>query len=101
MKTETRTKILKLIEKHGKIRPADLREALNLSAQIIHRHLKNLVEQGLVEVKGSAPFTQYALAGTPDFGPVFTWLSASAQTKSPEFVCETRDIFAARLPRLK
>ena len=102
MKTQTRAQILKIIENSGKIRPIELRKALNISAQAIHRHLRNLTEQGIVEIKGSAPFTQYALAGVPDFEAASRWISARTVSKSPEsLVCETRDIFTARLPHPK
>ncbi|MCB4756769.1 MAG: winged helix-turn-helix domain-containing protein [Elusimicrobia bacterium] len=102
MKTQTRSQILKIIEKNGKVRPSELRESLNISAQAIHRHLRSLTEQGIVEAKGSAPFTQYALAGVLDFEAVSSWVNAPTLTKSPEsLVCETREILTARLPHLK
>jgi hypothetical protein len=102
MKTNTRAQILEIIEKSGKIRPFDLRKSLNISAQAIHRHLKDLTEQGIIEAKGSAPLVHYALAGVPDFGAASGWMSEQAAPKSPEsLVCETRDIFTARLPHLK
>src|SRR5258706_9152329 len=99
MKTQTRSQILKIIEKKGKVRPSELRGFLNMSAQIIHRHLRNLVKQGMVEARGSTPFTQYALAGVPDFEAVSGWMKARTLTKSPEaWVCETREMLTARLP---
>ncbi len=102
MKTQTRAHILKMIEKSGKVRPFELRKSLNISAQVIHRHLRTLIDQGLIEIKGSAPFTQYALAGVPDLEAVSAWVSARTAPKSPEsWVCETRETFAARLPHLK
>jgi len=102
MKTDTREKILNIIDKNGKVRPFDLRAALNISAQALHRHLRSLTEQGLIEARGSAPFTQYVLAGIPDLDAISSWIMAPIQTKSPpEHVCETREIFSARLPRLK
>src|SRR5882672_2510298 len=102
MKTQTRSKILQLIEKNGKVRPSELRETLKISAQAVHRHLRSLAEQGVVEAKGSAPFTQYALAGTPDLEGVAGWMNARTLTQSPQqWVCETREILTARLPHLK
>jgi DNA-binding HxlR family transcriptional regulator len=102
MKTGTRTEILRLIEKIGKVRPADLRQSLNISAQAVHRHLRALVEQGAVEAQGSAPFTQYALAGVPDLDAVSRWMKDPSSTRSAQsLVSETREIFTARLPRLK
>jgi len=102
MKTNTRSQIIKIIEKKGKIRPSELREALNLTAQAIHYHLRGLSKQGIVEAKGSVPFTQYALAGVPDFEAVSSWVNARTLAQSPEsLVCETRERLTARLPHLK
>jgi len=102
MKTQTRAQIIKIIEEKGKVRPIELREALNISAQALHRHLRSLSEQGVVEAKGSAPFTQYALAGIPELGAVSNWITSPSLTENPaDWVCETRDVFTARLSHLK
>ncbi|MFA5975247.1 MAG: winged helix-turn-helix domain-containing protein [Elusimicrobiota bacterium] len=102
MKTQTRAQILKIIEKSGKIRPFELRKSLNISAQAIHRHLRNLTQQGMVEIKKSGSFTHYALAGVPDLAAVSKWMNARTVPKGPEsFVCETREVFTGRLPHLK
>jgi len=102
MKTQTRGDIIRLIEKHGKIRPHDLRLALKLSGPAIHKQLRNLTKQGLIEVKGKPPLTFYALAGVPNLEEVSKWLSAKALKTNPvDAVCETRDVFAGRLPRLE
>ncbi|MBI2519529.1 MAG: winged helix-turn-helix transcriptional regulator [Bdellovibrio sp.] len=102
MKTNTRSKILKILEKNGKTKPSDLKNSLKISLQAIHRHLKSLTQAGLIESRGSPPFTQYVLAGIPDFKELSKWLSAKTLSKSPEdFVCSSRDILDGRLPRLK
>src|SRR5262249_38743779 len=102
MKTQTRANILKLIEKKGQIRPHSLRTLLHISAQALHRHLRSLVEQGMLEVRGVPPFTEYAIAGSPDFSKAAAWLNARQGSSGPaEFICETREIFSARLPHLK
>src|SRR5260221_14658880 len=102
MKTQTRAQILKIIEKSGKIRPFELRKALNISAQAIHRHLRTLTQQGMVEIKKSGALTHYALAGVPDLGAVSKWMNTRTAPKGPEsLVCETREVFAGRLPHLK
>src|SRR5258708_410502 len=102
MRTKTRSEILKIIEKNGEIRPFDLRKSLQISAVAIHRHLRNLMQKGLIETRGSNPFTRYALTGMPDFEAVAHWMNARSSPKGSEsLVCETREIFAARLPRLK
>ncbi len=102
MKTETRAQILKIIQEKGKVRPIELRKSLNISAQMIHRHLRNLTERGIVEIKGAGRFTQYALAGVPDWEAVSSWINARTAPEGPEsMVCETREVFTARLPHLK
>lgn len=72
-----------------------------MTPQTIHYHLRNLIKSGLVEAKGSVPFTQYRLAGVPDLEAVVDWINARTLDRSPDSVCETRDILAARLPHLK
>ncbi|MFN0118193.1 MAG: winged helix-turn-helix domain-containing protein [Elusimicrobiota bacterium] len=102
MKTKTRSEIIELIKKNQKMRPVELREHLNISPQIIHRHLRSLVEQEVLEAIGSPPLTYYALAGIPDFEAVSHWINAKTLDKNPQqWVCETREIFNARLPHLK
>jgi len=102
MKTDTRARIQQLIEKNGRMRPFELQKALTISAQAIHRHLRALSENGIIEVQGSAPFTRYRLAGSPEFDDAFKWARARTAPKGFEtLVCETREIFSARLPRLK
>jgi DNA-binding transcriptional ArsR family regulator len=102
MKTQTRSKILELIEKNGKVRPSEFVEFLKLSPQAIHRHLRILSDEGIIEAKGSPPFTQYALAGIPDLEAVAHWINAQTLENSPpSLVCETRETLAARLPHLK
>jgi hypothetical protein len=102
MKTQTRVQILKIIGKNGKIRPFELQKFLNISAQAIHRHLRTLTGQGLIEVKRSGSFTHYSLAGVPDLEMVSQWMNARTAPQSPDAsVCETQDIFTGRLPHLK
>ena len=67
MKTETRSQIIKIIEKKGRARPEELRKSLDISAQAVHYHLRGLVKKGIIEAKESVPFTYYTLAGIPDF----------------------------------
>ncbi|OGR91342.1 MAG: hypothetical protein A2992_05030 [Elusimicrobia bacterium RIFCSPLOWO2_01_FULL_59_12] len=102
MKTQTRSQILKIIEKSGKIRPLELRKTLNISSQAVHRHLRSLIQQGIIEIKGSAPLVHYTLAGVPDLGAVSKWMNARTAPKGPDsLVCETREVFTGRLPHLK
>lgn len=96
MKTDTNSKIIKIITKKGAFRPTELARVLHISPQAVHRHLSLLVSQGILERKGKAPSTQYMMAGTPDFGPALSWFVSDTAT-STQNVCETRDRFAARL----
>lgn len=99
MKTDTRTKLLKLIEKSGKQRPFNLARSLKISPQALHRHLKILVEEGKLVAVGAPPVTQYMLAG-PDFGAAFDWLKGSSPVSTANH-CATRDVMEGRLPRLE
>src|SRR6266852_2036101 len=101
MKTDTRDRILKIIDT-GKARPFDLRKALGISAQALHRHLRNLTRQGMIETEGSPPLVYYKLTGLPSFERAAKWLNAQTVPKSHEsFWCQTREIFTARLSHLK
>lgn len=102
MKTQTRTKLLEYLGKHGTGRPTDLAQILNISPQALHRHLKALVQSGAVEAKGHPPFTSYSLSGIPDFSSVVKWVTNSqTPVGPPSFVCETRDVFSACLSSFK
>ena len=96
MKTETKSQIIKIIKKKGPVRPAELARLLDISPQVVHRHLNFLVSKGSLERKGQAPSTQYMIAGIPDFEPALHWFALNA-AKSTQNVCETRDRFSARL----
>lgn len=102
MKTETRSRIVEIIKKEGAIRPIELVRRLAISPQAIHRHLKSLVAAGQLEARGRGPMTRYVIAGIPDLRKARDWCNAlSKPAESPsEWVCETRDVFAARLGRL-
>lgn len=62
MKTKTSVNIVIYIESHGWRRPDDLAKHFGLSTQAIHRHLRALVESGVIVKKGSAPHTIYELS---------------------------------------
>ena len=102
MKTNTKSQIIKIIEKSKKVRPVDLVRTLKISPQAIHRQLKTLVQEGVLAAQGTPPSTCYVLANIPDFSDAFAWIQAKKLTKTRhEFVCETRDVFTARLSQLK
>jgi DNA-binding HxlR family transcriptional regulator len=62
-KSETKNKIIQLLseEPEGK-RPADLAQILGISTQALHRHLKSLVETGVIVRLGAPPLVIYALS---------------------------------------
>ena len=76
MRTDTREKLLKLIRDDEKARPYDLRKALGISGQALHRHLKDLVRKGVLETEGSAPRIFYKLSGWPDFDAAARWMNS-------------------------
>lgn len=102
MKTDTRLRIRKIIEKKGPQRPSELAPLLGISAQALHRQLKSMVEQGVLVIHGKPPKTSYALAGVADFSQAFQWLGKKVVRENPkDKVCETRDVLTARLSPLK
>ncbi|MEK6705856.1 MAG: winged helix-turn-helix domain-containing protein, partial [Bdellovibrionota bacterium] len=102
MKTDTKIRLIQIIETNGPARPVDLTRLLGISSQAVHRQLRALVSDGVLESRGSPPATFYALAGMPDFSKAFEWLSAARLSKNPaSHVCETRDVFTARLSSLR
>lgn len=92
----TKTKILEIINKNGATRPFDLVRLLKISPQAMHRHLKVLVSEGIIEPRGKPPSTHYMMTDIPDFKPALGWFKSSKAKKTPS-VCETRDVFSARL----
>ncbi len=102
MKTDTRLRIGKVIEKKGPQRPADLALVLKISPQALHRQLKLMVQEGLLVIQGKSPKTFYALSGVADFSQAFEWLGKKIVQQNPSGkVCETRDVLTARLSPLK
>ena len=102
MKTDTRSKILQIIGRGGGTRPIDLVRSLGISAQAVHRHLKALVSIGSIESRGRGPLTRYFIAGAVEIDRVRQWYSSiNRPAESPsQFICQTRDVFSARLGRL-
>src|SRR3989338_352986 len=96
MKTETKRKLVEIIKKNESIRPFDLARLLKISPQAVHRHLRNLVSEGILESKGSPPSTQYRIADIPDFHSAFAWFQ-SGKGNIIDKICETRDQLSARL----
>src|SRR4051794_20689945 len=102
MKTDTRLRIRKVIEKKGPQKPSELVAAIGISAQALHRQLSSMVEQGVLVTQGKPPKTSYALAGIADFSKAFVWLGRKIVEENPkDKVCETRDVLTARLSPLK
>lgn len=101
MKTGTRAQILNIISNHGRASPTELANTLRLSNQAIHRHLHDLIAEGHLERRSSPPTTYYVVAGVPEFARAIQWLNAKhIRENSIEDVCETRDVFAARVSKL-
>ncbi len=96
MKKQTKKQIVGIIRKKGPTRPFDLAHTLKISPQVVHRHLKFLVSKEIIESRGKPPSTRYMIADIPDFEPALRWFHSSEAEKAPN-VCETRDLFIARL----
>jgi hypothetical protein len=99
MRTETRLKILKIIGKKGDARPNDLVKELGITPQAVHRHLRSLVETGVLVSRDKGPRVRYFIANMPRLNGVLAWYgSLTAPPTAPEgMVCETRDVFTGRL----
>lgn len=64
-KTNTKTTLLKILAKDSNSqRPTDLARILGISTQALHRHLKNLLEEGRIVRLGSPPKVFYKLPET-------------------------------------
>lgn len=63
-KTETRNQILKFIEQNHPVRVKYIADQFKLSPQIIHRHLKKLLEDKAIIKKGSLPNIVYLPANS-------------------------------------
>ena len=102
MRTGTRARILEIIRNGSGTRPAELIQALAMSPQAVHRHLRILLEEGRLERRGGGPQVRYFVAGKPQLERVLAWYGAKARPEENplDFVCETRDTFTGRLPRL-
>lgn len=59
MKTDTSSKIVEYIEKHGQVQAHELHEWLKISRVAVHKQLKNLLLQGKIEKKGNPPVVFY------------------------------------------
>lgn len=100
MKKSTKSHIIKIIRQTGSTRPVELAKSLKISLQAIHRHLRILVSDGIIEPKGRPPSTRYMMAGTADFSRALEWCESSTTPSPAVEVSETRDVFSARLNRL-
>lgn len=60
MKKETKKKILDIIKKEV-IRPKNLVDEIGLSRQMIQRHLKEMLEEGIIEKIGTSPKVFYKI----------------------------------------
>lgn len=59
MNLETKQQILKLLTEHGPIGPSAIASALQISPQMIHRHLKSLLISGKIRKQGTPPKVLY------------------------------------------
>ena len=101
MKTQTKSQIVKIITKKGRIRPSDLAKLLKITPQALHRHLKSLVTEKIIQSHGSSPKTVYEIIGRPDLEKIKDWFCSSKITQNPSDISETRDVFQGRLNKFK
>jgi len=101
MKTQTKSQIVKIITKKGRIRPSDLAKLLKITPQALHRHLKSLVAEKIIQSNESPPKTVYEITGSPDLEKIKDWFCSSKITQNPPDISETRDVFQGRLSKFK
>lgn len=61
MKSDTKNKILEIIEKREQVTVNDLVDLLGFSRQIIHRHISDLIRRGLIKKDGTPPKVFYSI----------------------------------------
>jgi len=59
VKTNTRSRLLKYIQNEAPVRVKDIVQEFGLSAEMVHRHLKKLLNENLIIKKGKAPRVFY------------------------------------------
>lgn len=62
MKTDTKQQLIDFIANNGGASPSELAEVLNISLQMVHRHLKSLVAEGVLKKLGQSPRVRYVIA---------------------------------------
>ena len=61
MKTNTKQQLFEYIEKNEIAGPTQLASYLEISTQMVHRHLKALLSEGLIRKSGVPPKVVYRL----------------------------------------
>lgn len=107
MRTESKSKILELIQNKPGIRSSSIVKAMKLHATAIFRHLKDLENKRKIFKVGSPPRVSYycymdamnSFSGA--LSNAINWaISGNEKFGSPDFFCVTRDVFQARIDHL-
>lgn len=75
MKTQTKDHILRLLREQGPTGPTAISSLLNISPQMVHKHLKSLIQSGDIKKQGTPPKVVYLAA---DKQPSFQFPPLSA-----------------------
>lgn len=70
-----KAQVIEIIKKSGQVRPQDLVRSLGITRAAVHRHLKALVSQGILEKYGSPPQVFYKLIPQKERGQAGPQLS--------------------------
>lgn len=99
MMTDTRNKIIKYISQKKQVRVIDLVRYFGFSAVAIHKQLRGLAKDGVVDKTGKPPKVFYVLAASKDISKTaMDWVyRVKPPILSDNLYCPTRDIFQARL----
>ena len=61
MKSKAKNLIIEHIKQNGPSKPSSLAQALGISAQALHRHLKKMVDDKVLLKRGESPIVFYDL----------------------------------------
>jgi uncharacterized protein len=79
-----RSKVVEYIKQKGLISPGQISEFIGISKEMTHRYLKKLVQENIIEKKGSAPKTYYFVKyGNKNYLEQLTAIASPILSKYP------------------
>ena len=84
MADDADSRILEWAREEQGVRPVEISKRLGLSRETVHRHLRELVARGVLEVRGRGPAARYFAVGLPDLKAAHLWHSADAPPQTAD-----------------